>query len=312
MKTADRSVRTCSSSKYKLTRLIVRPTRSYAHAFMTSDDDGLKSILGAASKLWNCLYENKRQPSSLSHVTRFLNLQFFGGDRLSITIPLCVVTVTPFTDERIQLQTFWRYYQVNSVSVQSRSRSYSGSNNGIRHGYDRWSLSRRWIERESLPECEDVEQKTHTEMAKTRETTQKKGDSEGLLPSVSSSFPRLSTNSNQIRSMLRTSFGLDLSSSSSERRKSAKSVSFATLMECKEVSGRQYDWKMCASIPHPIVPQIAEFEKAKLWMVRWFKMMTTMSAVDEKVRTAIAILDIGAGPRLVRKDTLSKMWLENV
>lgn len=75
-----------------------------------------------------------------------------------------------------------------------------------------------------------------------------------------------------------------------------KSVSFASFVQRKWASGQEYDKTICAAITDPFGAKIAEFEKANLVGVRFYKMITTVSTGEEEVRMATEILDTGASP----------------
>lgn len=64
IKIADRSFKTRESSKYNPTQPTVRPSRAYAHAVMTIDNDRQKSTLKAAPKSWNRSDDDKHQSGS--------------------------------------------------------------------------------------------------------------------------------------------------------------------------------------------------------------------------------------------------------
>lgn len=76
--------------------------------------------------------------------------------------------------------------------------------------------------------------------------------------------------------MLRTQSDLKPPHLSSERRTSTVSFTFAPMTMSKESSGAEYTEQLCAAVPSPLEDKTAEFEKAELFMAKFFKIVTTI------------------------------------
>lgn len=79
---------------------------------------------------------------------------------------------------------------------------------------------------------------------------------------------------------------------------SAKRVTFAPVMMCKEASGKWYTEKIFAAIPVSLGDEIAKFEETKLFMVKCYNVKRTTFTDHDKSRIVTAIFDIVAGPNL--------------
>lgn len=84
-------------------------------------------------------------------------------------------------------------------------------------------------------------------------------------------------------------------------------VSFAPVVQWKEAFGQDYLKQICVITPDPFGAKTAELEKAKLFVARCYKVMTTTSTCDEEVQTVMAILDTEADPKLIRENALPEM-----
>lgn len=69
---------------------------------------------------------------------------------------------------------------------------------------------------------------------------------------------------------------------------------------------------MRAAVLHPPQVKINEFEEAKLFTARFYKIMTTISTGDETLTMIMVILNPGAGPKLVWEEVLPTQWLTKV
>lgn len=94
----------------------------------------------------------------------------------------------------------------------------------------------------------------------------------------------MSTRTTEVQYILKIKSDSESSKSSSEEGKSAKSVTFALMVMCKEPSGKRYTEKICAAIPGPLGDEIDEYEKAKLLMSKCYKVRTTISAYQDEYR----------------------------
>lgn len=103
-----------------------------------------------------------------------------------------------------------------------------------------------------------------------------------------------------------------LSSSSSEGQDTTRSVKFALLVCCQEVSGREYDEQICVTLLHPLGAEIAEVEKAKLFMAQYYKVVKTVSTNEEWSIIGMAIFDAGAGTNVIWEDVLLTTWMADI
>lgn len=93
-----------------------------------------------------------------------------------------------------------------------------------------------------------------------------------------------------------------LFSSASKGRDPTRSVRFTPLERCQESFGRKYDEQLCATLSHPFGAKIAEFEKAKLFTARRYKVITTISINEESVDEDYGEIRLCGRPNLIRKD----------
>lgn len=80
----------------------------------------------------------------------------------------------------------------------------------------------------------------------------------------------------------------------------------------QEPFGKESTEKLCAAVPGPLGDDIAEFEKAKLFMAKFYKVMTLISNNHEKSRTVTTIFDTVADRILIRENAILTLWLEKV
>lgn len=99
--------------------------------------------------------------------------------------------------------------------------------------------------------------------------------------------------------MSMTHSDFELSNSSSERQILATFVSFALVTKCKEPSVKENNEKIRATILGFLRDEIAEFEKDKQFVARWYKMMTSISADQDKLKVVTALFDTGIGFNLI-------------
>lgn len=76
--------------------------------------------------------------------------------------------------------------------------------------------------------------------------------------------------------------------------------------------GREYDEQICATLPHPLEAEIAECEKAKLFVAPCNKVMFTISTKEDMLTMVVSIFDIGADLNLIWEDSLPTSWLTDI
>lgn len=103
-----------------------------------------------------------------------------------------------------------------------------------------------------------------------------------------------------------------MSSSSSKGRGSSKSFTFVPFVQCQEVSGLEYDVRVCVTVPHPLGTEIAEFKKTKLFTARRIKITLTITTNEAMSTMVMAKLNTAAGPNFNWKDALTTSRLADI
>lgn len=71
------------------------------------------------------------------------------------------------------------------------------------------------------------------------------------------------------------------------------------MVACNEPSEKEYTEQICAAIPSPIGGKIAEFEKARLFMSKCYKVTTNISADRRESGIFTKMFGTGASPNLI-------------
>lgn len=104
----------------------------------------------------------------------------------------------------------------------------------------------------------------------------------------------------------------ELSSSCSTEQNVTKRAIFASMAESKRTPRRHNLKSIYTVVPDQLSAKIVKLYRAKLFMARRFKGMTTISTGVEAVYMATASNETEAGSNLVSKDVLPMVWLANV